>query len=73
MRFNYEAYEKVFPKDPEPSKPIESAVDTFKPTEEEMAMDKPGVKINVIEEPKLDEIPEPEGIGALAPEGEENG
>ena len=34
MRFNYEAYEKVFPKEtPKPT--IESAVDTFKPTEQE--------------------------------------
>lgn len=43
MRFNAEAYEKVFPKE-EPKPVIESAVDTFKPTEvESQATDeKPG-------------------------------
>ena len=43
MRFNFDAYEKVFPKE-EPKAVIESAVDTFKPTEaENKAMDeKPG-------------------------------
>lgn len=43
MRFNAEAYEKVFPKE-EPKAVIESAVDTFKPTEDEVKAteDKPG-------------------------------
>lgn len=44
MRFNSEIYEKVFPRTEEP-KEIESAVDTFKPTEDlqKKAMDhKPG-------------------------------
>jgi len=43
MRFNFEAYEKVFPEKVEDTSPIESAVDTFKPTEAEKATDnKPG-------------------------------
>lgn len=43
MRFDPEIYEKVFPRKPE-TQPIESSVDTFKPTEEKVkAMDhKPG-------------------------------
>lgn len=41
MRFNYEAYEKVFPKE-DPKPVIESAVDTFKPTEEEKPMEQAG-------------------------------
>lgn len=43
MRFDPEIYEKVFPRKPETA-PIESSVDTFKPTEEKVkAMDhKPG-------------------------------
>ena len=35
MRFNAEAYEKVFPQNVETPASIESAVDTFKPTEAE--------------------------------------
>lgn len=39
MRFDFDAYEKVYPPKQE-TQPIESAVDTFKPTEEEIkAMD----------------------------------
>lgn len=43
MRFNAEAYEKVYPKE-EPKAVIESAVDTFKPTEAEVKAteEKPG-------------------------------
>lgn len=42
MRFDFDAYEKVFPEQPE-APAVESAVDTFKPTESEKATDgKPG-------------------------------
>ena len=34
MRFNFEAYEKVYP-ETAPAVSVESAVDTFKPTESE--------------------------------------
>lgn len=42
MRFDFDAYEKVFPEQPE-APVVDSAVDTFKPTESEKAKDnKPG-------------------------------
>lgn len=41
MRFNFEAYEKVFP-ETEPKPVIESAVDTFKPTENEKPTEQAG-------------------------------
>ena len=46
MRFNFDAYAKVFPETEEP-KVFESAVDTFKPTEEKAKDHQPG------EEPKV--------------------
>lgn len=57
MRFDFDAYERVYPEVKQPE-PIESAVDTFKPTEEEIkAMDnQPG-----------------EEVTATEPEGETNG
>ena len=78
MRFDFEAYEKVFPEVKEAS-PIESAVDTFTPTASEKAMDnKPGA-----EELNADPTPKPETksevivtteeIGEKTPEGENNG
>lgn len=37
MRFNFDAYNKVYPPVKEvPHEPIDSAVDTFKPTEDEI-------------------------------------
>ena len=37
MRFDCEAYNELFPRENEPEKEnVESAVDTFKPTEEEV-------------------------------------
>ena len=44
MRFNAEAYEKVFPQNVEAPASIESAVETFKPTESEAKAteEKPG-------------------------------
>lgn len=53
MRFDFDAYEKVYPPKPE-TQPIESAVDTFKPTEEEIKAkdNQPGEEVTA---------PEPEG------------
>lgn len=42
MRFDFEAYQKVYPDTSAPAE-VDSAVDTFKPTESEKATDnKPG-------------------------------
>ena len=66
MRFNFEAYEKVYPKE-EPKPVIESAVDTFKPTEAETKAteDMPGEDVMAsvpTDEPETDSAPEvPEG------------
>ena len=73
MRFDFDAYSKVYPEgDKTPADPIESAVDTFKPTEAEMATDKkPGAEVmeTIPEEPKA--TTEAEVITAL-PEGEKD-
>lgn len=74
MRFDFDAYDKVFPTQPTQVASIESAVDTFKPTESEMAKDKkpgedvmtsvPGedAKASVPEVPPNDSAePQPEG------------
>ena len=71
MRFDFKAYNKVFPEtEAVPQEPIESAVDTFTPTESEAkAMDKkPGAEVmeTIPEEP----IKEAEPIAA--PEGEKD-
>lgn len=69
MRFDAQAYEKVFP-DTVQTAPIESAVDTFKPTEAEMAKDnKPGADVLNVTEPPAEATPNTETI----PEGEQNG
>ena len=61
MRFNYEAYSKVYPKE-QPKPEIESAVDTFKPTEAEAkATDQPGEDV-MASVPATEDVPtdEPE-------------
>lgn len=69
MRFDTQAYEKVFPETPQTA-PIESAVETFKPTEAEMAMDnKPGAEVQSVEETPSEPATNTETI----PEGEQNG
>lgn len=56
MRFDFDAYEKVFPVTPE-APVVDSAVDTFKPTESEKATDgKPGDE-QMKATPKQDEVP----------------
>ena len=70
MRFDTKAYEKVFP-ETQPTAPIESAVDTFKPTEAEKATDnKPGDAAEEVQAPKVEE---PQTTSDTVPEGEPNG
>ena len=74
MRFNFDAYEKVFP-EKAPEMPVESAVDTFKPTESEKATDnKPGDEVmKAVEAPeaKPEQIVTTESLsGEETPEGE---
>lgn len=66
MRFNYEAYEKVFPKE-EPKPVIESAVETFKPTENEKPTEQAGDDMASVEIPE-----EPTDSAEEQPEGENN-
>lgn len=70
MRFDFEAYEKVFPKE-EPKIEIESAVDTFKPTESEKAGGDPaGDTTKAIPDAEPENKPkEPE----LKPDNSDNG
>lgn len=65
MRFNYEAYEKVFPKE-DPKPVIESAVDTFKPTENEKPTEQAGDDMASVEIP---EEPEQTDSAEEQPEG----
>lgn len=75
MRFDFDAYKKVYPDEPAPAAPIESAVDTFKPTESEMAKDKkPGADdLSSVPEPTPEPAPEkPKLTEPPAPEGEKD-
>ena len=73
MHFDFDAYEKVFPEDAKPVQ-VESVVETFKPTEEEMAKDnKPGDE-KAVEIPADEPAPDPQPAPAgEPPKGEENG
>lgn len=75
MRFNFDAYEKVYP-ETAPAVSVESAVDTFKPTESEAKAteEKPGDDV-LASVPKQDE-PETtpvETAPEVVPEGGTNG
>lgn len=35
-RFNSSAYDKLFPREPEPAQPVETAVETFTPTKDKL-------------------------------------
>ena len=75
MRFDFDAYKKVYPDEPAPAAPIESAVDTFKPPASEMATDKkPGADdLSSVPEPTPE--PAPDTINLTeppAPEGEKD-
>ena len=69
MRFNFEAYEKVYPSNVKQPKAVESAVETFKPTEEKVKDQAPGEK----EPDPVAQAEEPEtSIPAEEPESEVN-
>lgn len=78
MHFDFEAYEKVYPTQPEVQKQPETMAEGFEPTKDEMAKDnKPGEPEKVIETPAEPEAGKPQNAGEPAdgaqPEGEENG
>lgn len=73
MHFDFNAYEKVFPEQPEVQKPVETMAEGFNPTKDEMAKDnKPGEPEKVVEAPEPDPEPQPANT-AGEPEGETNG
>ena len=53
MRFNSKAYDKVFPRQTEVHEQVETAVETFRPSEE------PEEDVSVLEPEKVVEEPEP--------------
>ena len=75
MHFDFDAYGKVFP--PAAAAPtVETVVETFKPTEKEMAKDdKPGdaATEKAVEIPAEEPEAETPPIAGEPPEGEENG
>ena len=77
MHFDFNAYEKVYPSQPEVQKQPETMAEGFEPTKDEMAKDnKPGEPEKVIE-PAEPEAAQPQNAGepadGAAPEGSNNG
>lgn len=75
MRFDFEAYKKVFPEEPAPAAPIESAVDTFKPTEAEAKAkdNKPGTEdLKAVPDPTPEPVPDTKLTEPPAPEGDKD-
>ena len=77
MHFDFEAYEKVYPSQPETVKQPETMAEGFEPTKDEMARDnKPGEE-KVIDTPAETEPTQPQSAGEPAdgatPEGSNNG
>lgn len=73
MHFDFEAYGKVFPSQPEPVKQPETMAEGFEPTKDEMAKDgKPGEE-KMTEAPAETEPTQPQNAGepadGAAPEG----
>ena len=79
MHFDFEAYEKVYPSQPETVKQPETMAEGFEPTKDEMAKDgKPGEPEKVTELPaEQPEAAQPQNAGEPAngaePEGSNNG
>ena len=78
MHFDFEAYGKVFPSQPEPVKQPETMAEGFEPTKDEMAKDgKPGESEKVTEPAEPEAAPQPQIAGepadGAAPEGSNNG
>lgn len=71
MRFNSEAYEKVFPKQEAPKVTIDSMVDTFKPSEG-LQSNKPEPQAEVDEEVEPAPATEVEEVGELAGDSDIN-
>lgn len=76
MRFDFDAYEKVFPEEPE-APAVESAVDTFKPTESEKPTDSKAGEEMLKATPTADvkteaQIVTPEEVPADVPKGDLN-
>lgn len=77
MHFDFEAYGKVFPSQPEPVKQPETMAEGYEPTKDEMARDnKPGEE-KMTEAPAETEPTQPLSAGepadGAAPEGSNNG
>ena len=79
MHFDFNAYEKVYPSQPEVQKQPETMAEGFEPTKDEMAKDnKPGETEKVTETPaEQPEAAQPQNAGEPAngaePEGSNNG
>ena len=79
MHFDFNAYEKVYPSQPEVQKQPETMAEGFEPTKDEMAKDnKPGEPEKVTEAPaEQPEAAQPQNAGepadGAAPEGSNNG
>ena len=79
MHFDFNAYEKVYPSQPEVQKQPETMAEGFEPTKDEMAKDgKPGEPEKVTESPaEQPEAAQPQNAGEPAdgaePEGSNNG
>lgn len=74
MHFDFNAYEKVYPSQPETVKQPETMAEGFEPTKDEMAKDnKPGEPEKVTEAPAEPEPTQPQNAGepanGTAPEG----
>ena len=72
MRFDFDAYSKVYP-EKEEAPEIESAVETFTPTQKEAEGSTAGEDLSAIP-PEPEKTPEPvkEPETAIEPEGEQN-
>ena len=78
MHFDFNAYEKVYPSQPEVQKQPETMAEGFEPTKDEMARDnKPGEPEKAIEPAEQPEAAQPLNAGEPAdgavPEGSNNG
>ena len=77
MHFDFNAYEKVYPSQPEVQKQPETMAEGFEPTKDEMATDKKPGEEKVIEAPAEPETTQPQNAGEPAdgttPEGNNNG
>lgn len=77
MRFDFDAYEKVFPEEHTEAPVVESAVDTFKPTESEKPTDsKAGEEMlkatPTADDKPTDQIVTTEEVPAEVPKGDSN-